>query len=181
MSGKERGVAMCHTYVQVGETTRLRQAQLAEIEVIYRSRIAEFRRVARAILGDAESARDAVQDGFVRAIRDRESFRGEGPLEAWVWRCVINAAHNARRKATASRATGSVAGAEIDRDDAVDHELRSIIHGLPERQRLTLFLRYYADLDYATIAAALDVSAGTVAASLHAAHQTIRQELEARA
>ncbi|MGH8326620.1 MAG: RNA polymerase sigma factor, partial [Steroidobacteraceae bacterium] len=38
---------------------------------------------------------------------------------------------------------------------------------LPERERLALFLRYFADLDYAQIAAVLDVRAGTVGASLN--------------
>jgi DNA-directed RNA polymerase specialized sigma24 family protein len=48
---------------------------------------------------------------------------------------------------------------------------------LPERQRLALFLRYYADLDYEAIADALGVKAGTIAATLHAAHAALRREL----
>jgi DNA-directed RNA polymerase specialized sigma24 family protein len=49
---------------------------------------------------------------------------------------------------------------------------------LPERQRLVLFLRYYADLDYHTIATALEIADGTVAATLNAAHTTLRKQLE---
>ena len=41
-----------------------------------------------------------------------------------------------------------------------------------------LFLRYYADLDYATIADTLGIAAGTVAATLNAAHQALRRQLE---
>lgn len=37
-----------------------------------------------------------------------------------------------------------------------------------------LFLRFYADMDYATIAELLDVSEGTVGASLNAARKTLR-------
>ena len=48
---------------------------------------------------------------------------------------------------------------------------------LPERQRLALFLRYYADLDYKTIAEALGIKPGTVAASLNAAHATLKRAL----
>jgi RNA polymerase sigma factor (sigma-70 family) len=44
-------------------------------------------------------------------------------------------------------------------------------------QRLALFLRYYADLDYAGIAEALDISRGTVSATLHAAHATLQTQL----
>jgi RNA polymerase sigma factor (sigma-70 family) len=49
---------------------------------------------------------------------------------------------------------------------------------LPERQRTVLFLRYYADLDYRAIAAALGIRPGTVAATLSAAHRAIRAQLE---
>ena len=48
---------------------------------------------------------------------------------------------------------------------------------LPERQRLVVFLRYFADLDYREIAEALDVKVGTVSATLHAAHAALRSAL----
>ena len=49
---------------------------------------------------------------------------------------------------------------------------------LPERQRLAVFLRYYADLDYAAIGEALGIRTGTVAATLNAAHVALRARLE---
>ena len=49
---------------------------------------------------------------------------------------------------------------------------------LPERQRLVLFLRYYADLDYASIATTLQISTGTVGATLNAAHASLRRLLQ---
>jgi RNA polymerase sigma factor (sigma-70 family) len=55
--------------------------------------------------------------------------------------------------------------------------LAALVAALPERQRLVLFLRHYADLDYESIATALGVKPGTVAASLHAAHSALRREL----
>src|SRR3954452_17227184 len=76
---------------------RQRDRLLDELENLYRVRGVVFPRVARAITGDRETAAEAVQDGFVNAIRSRASFRGEGPLEAWVWRAVVNAARKAMR------------------------------------------------------------------------------------
>jgi RNA polymerase sigma factor (sigma-70 family) len=55
---------------------------------------------------------------------------------------------------------------------------RTWIASLPERQRLAVYLRYYADLDYRSIAAALDVEVGTVSATLSAAHRKLRNTLE---
>jgi RNA polymerase sigma factor (sigma-70 family) len=59
-----------------------------------------------------------------------------------------------------------------------DPEVRAAVAGLPERQRLAVYLRYYADLDYDAIATALEVKPGTVAATLNAAHARLRGRLE---
>jgi RNA polymerase sigma-70 factor (ECF subfamily) len=56
--------------------------------------------------------------------------------------------------------------------------VRTWIAGLPERQRLAVYLRYYADLDYRAIAAVLEVEVGTVSATLSAAHRALRKNLE---
>jgi DNA-directed RNA polymerase specialized sigma24 family protein len=49
---------------------------------------------------------------------------------------------------------------------------------MPDRQRLVLFFRYYADLDYQAIAATLGITPGTVGATLNAAHAALRRSLE---
>ena len=73
-------------------------ATLEAIEGVYRSRGAAFLRVATAITGDAAAAHDSVQEGFALAIRHRGRYRGDGPLEAWIWRLVVNAARSQRRR-----------------------------------------------------------------------------------
>ena len=55
--------------------------------------------------------------------------------------------------------------------------LRDHVSELPERQRLVLFLRYYADLDYRAIASAVGISVGTVGSTLNAAHAALRDAL----
>ena len=86
---------------------------------------------------------------------------------------------NAARRARGKRAPLAEALAEpAVNGDAPDREVRALVAALPERQRLALFLRYYADLDYRAIAQALDVKPGTVAATLNAAHTTLRTLLE---
>ena len=71
---------------------------LSELELLYRTRLPELRRVAAAIAGDRDAGRDAVQEAFATAIRRRRSHRGSGSLEAWVWAIVVNAARDARRR-----------------------------------------------------------------------------------
>jgi RNA polymerase sigma factor (sigma-70 family) len=160
---------------------RARGAGPGAIEAVYRRRFAAFMRVALAVTGDPETARDAVQEGFARALAHRAAFRGEGPLEAWLWRAVVNCARDARRvrpalplEAAADehlRAPASAGG---------DAAVRAALAALPERQRMALFLRHYADLDYRGIAAVLGVRPGTVGATLSAAHASLRRQMEAR-
>ena len=56
--------------------------------------------------------------------------------------------------------------------------LQRHVAALPERQRLVLFLRYYADLSYREIGEVLNLRTGTVSATLAAAHRTLRGRLE---
>ena len=151
---------------------------LEHIEALYRARFHEFLRVATATTGSVELGRDAVQDAFVTAIRHHRRYRGEGPIEAWLWRVVVTSALKARR--SSNRAPAATAAheerAEPPRDDL--QHVREAVAGLPERQRMVLFLRYYADLDYRTIADVLGVRPGTVAAALNAAHRTLRGRVQ---
>ncbi|MEK6274023.1 MAG: RNA polymerase sigma factor [Actinomycetota bacterium] len=154
-------------------------ADPAQIESIYRTRLADFRRVANAIVGDTDRGADAVQEAFGSALRRRRAFRGEAPLEAWLWRLVVNQARDERR--AAARRPLYAGDVQPSSNGSAPHEhdlLATAITMLPERQRLVVFLRYYADLDYSSIAAALEIKEGTVGAALNAAHDTLRHSLQ---
>src|SRR5258708_5651988 len=106
-----------------------------ELEGLYRGRYRYFLRVATAIVGDEASGHDAVQDGFARALREQRSFRGEGPLEAWVWRTVVNAALAARRRRVARREAAEAVGIAVANGQADESRVRACVAALPERQR----------------------------------------------
>jgi RNA polymerase sigma-70 factor (ECF subfamily) len=151
-------------------------ARVRDLEEVYRLRYRQFLRVATAIAGDEDAGHDAVQEGFASALRHRKDWRGEGPLEAWVWRAVVNAA----KKAGARRPQVLDAGLDIAAPNGAHTDEASVrvwIAALPERQRLVVFLRYYADLDYRSIGDALEIEVGTVSATLASAHATLRKQL----
>ena len=158
---------------------------LVEIENIYRRRGADFFRLALAKTSDLEAARDAVQDGFAQAIRGRRSFRGSGSLEAWVARCVINAAHEVRRAAKQSdvepgdfAATDGGSLVDSTAPHAEGAIVRQAVRQLPPRQRDALYLRFYLGFEYAAIAETLGIEIGTVSATLHAARVSLAQTLQ---
>jgi RNA polymerase sigma-70 factor, ECF subfamily len=151
-----------------------RGAGIGEIEALYRERYRHFVRVAGLIAG-AEQAHDAVQEGFAAAVRARRSYRGDGPMEAWVWRAVVNAAKRQRRADFLAVDPEPAAQNGAAADERV---VRAWIAALPERQRLAVYLRYYADLDYRSIATVLGIEVGTVSATLSAAHENLRKSME---
>ena len=153
-------------------------ASLAQIEAVYRSRFHEYCGVAAAILNDREAGRDAVQEAFAGAVRRRSSFDARGSLEAWLWRAVVNAALSERRRRSrpVPERCPDVAGSP--NGHVPEGDVHDAIARLPERQRLVLFLRYYADLDYRAIADALGIAPGTVGAALHAARSAVQRHLE---
>jgi RNA polymerase sigma factor (sigma-70 family) len=162
------------------------ESSLVQIEAVYRQRGSDFFRLALAKTGDQEQARDAVQEGFARAIRGRDSYRATGSLEAWVARCVINAARDAARAGSRPPTTAddalqdgrrATAGTEPTTGSAAE-VVREAVARLPQRQRDALFLRHYLDFDYAAIAEALGVEVGTVSATLHAARATLANDLQ---
>lgn len=145
------------------------------IEELYRQRYGRFRDGVATITGDRESARDVVQEAFARALRKRRSFRGEGSLEAWVWRIALRTARESLRGSSRASLNGSLPASlnEPDRDPALAEALQS----LPPKRRLIVFLRYFADLSYAQIAEACSVSEGTVGATLAQARAALEKQL----
>lgn len=147
----------------------------AAIERLYRERYTRFRNGVAPVTGGYESARDAVQEGFARALRTSRQYSGRGSLEGWVWRIVLRTALEQRRP-----------GEEVPLDEVDpafveperDYALTEAVQALPPRRRLVVFLRYFADLPYQTIAEVLAIDEGTVGATLAQARQALAEILD---
>jgi DNA-directed RNA polymerase specialized sigma24 family protein len=149
-------------------------ARLADIEALYRADYDRFVAVAVMLCGDPDAGRDAVQEGFARAIRSRSSYRGQGPLAGWVWRIVVNAGRSTARRPRPEALGRLPEPAGAGPTEAPEYAL---LQTLPVRQRTVLFLRYYADMDYRAIAGVLEIEVGTVGSTLNAALTALRREM----
>jgi RNA polymerase sigma factor (sigma-70 family) len=147
----------------------------SRLEDVYRARYIAFCRVVTPMVGDASVAHDVVQEAFVRALRYEATYGG-GSLEAWVWRIVLRGAHSATGDRRWSLSEGSEGSAVMEARDPV---VAAAIRRLPARQRLFVFLRYFADLSYPQIAEVCDVAEGTVASALSVAHRDLAASLRA--
>ena len=149
---------------------------IRSIDSIYRNRAADFFRLALARSSDPELARAAVQEGFARAIRARAGFRGSESLEAWICRCILSATQDSRLH---------VVGRGLHEADDIAWEMETsdsavlaAVRRLPARQRDALFLRFYLDFDYLTIAETLGIEVGTVSTTLQTARKNLTRALE---
>jgi RNA polymerase sigma-70 factor, ECF subfamily len=118
-----------------------------QLEKLYRSHGQRFARLAWAITGDRELAWDALQEGFARALSQHVSYRGHGRPEAWVARIVANAAQDALRRQRREARPFAIEPDGESEAPGDDSMLQAAVAALPERQRLAIFLRYYADFD----------------------------------
>lgn len=148
------------------------------IEELYRNRYASFRSGLAAITGSYETARDVVQEAFAQALRDREQYRGNGSLAAWVWRIAFRVAlanhSNGHRELTLAELVEAAPIPSPERDPTVAEALKR----LPPQRRLIVFLRYFADLSYSELASLCEISEGTVAATLAHARADLLRDLE---
>ncbi|HEX5465137.1 MAG TPA: RNA polymerase sigma factor [Candidatus Limnocylindrales bacterium] len=140
-------------------------------------------RTALGICGEPSLAADVTQEAYVAAYRQRDRFRGQAPAGAWLQRIVVNAALSGLRRRKVRWTEPLEAGRHdraggegADRLDAL--ALRAALEVLPAKQRAAVVLRYYHDLDYATIARILDTSPGNVGALLSRAVQRLRLEFD---
>ena len=146
-----------------------------QIEDVYRLRYEAFVGALAGVCGSIDVAAEVVQEAFAQALARRQQFRGDGPLEAWVWKIAIRKGIEGRsRKVEASLDDAREYGLP---DPAHDLDLDRALRNLPPRRRLFVFLHYVADLSYPLIAEICGVSEGTVAAALAQARASLAEDL----
>ena len=150
--------------------------QTRTIEDVYRRRYQSFRGALAGIVGSYELAHDVVQESFARALKSRADFRGDGPLEAWIWKIALRVAFEMRGQASQVELADAFEP-ELPQPER-DEELAAVLKELSPRRRLVVFLRYVADLDYREIARVCEISEGTVAATLAQAKAALAESLD---
>jgi RNA polymerase sigma factor (sigma-70 family) len=139
-------------------------------------------RYAKWLLGDAEMARDVVQETFLRLCRE-DPARVDGHLAAWLFTVCRNLALDARAKASRSTPLED-AEAPVVYDLDEQHDARQalgrvldVLETLPRNQREVVYLKFQGGLSYKEIAAITALSTSNVGFLLHRAVRTIRSHL----
>jgi RNA polymerase sigma-70 factor (ECF subfamily) len=129
--------------------------------------------VCRRVAGSTRDADDACQEALIKIVRSLPRFDGRSSFGTWAYRIATNASLDELRKRQRRPTLHAVD--DDSRPDAADPRadgfadrfpdrlvLDDALDRLPEDLRIAVVLRDVADLDYAEIAATLDLPIGTV-------------------
>lgn len=149
-------------------------------------------RVAYQFAGNHYDAEDIAQEVFIKVYRSLDRFRQDAQLSSWLYRIVMNACidHRRRQSPAGSAPFGEDAEQKMlntpeetpgPEDRAYAGELgvvlESAVAALPKGQRIVFVMRHHQGLKLCEIADALGLAEGTVKRQLHAAVHRLRQAL----
>jgi RNA polymerase sigma-70 factor (ECF subfamily) len=151
----------------------------AEFERVAMPHLDSLLRFARRLSGDDSSARDLVQDTFLRAWRGFGSLRPESNVRAWLFQILIHAWRDAGRKALRSVLSVPLSRG-MDFPGASDEplEILDALDRLPEDQRTVLILGAVEGFTCREISEILGVPIGTAMSRLSRGRQALREALQ---
>ena len=138
-------------------------------------------------LGDHSIADDVTQQIFLKLFTAVRQFRGDSEFTTWLYRLVVNACIDERRKRRRLLPWGDVE--VIDKSDhrklpeqslargEVAEAVRNAVGELKPKFRLPILLKYIEGLSYDEIAAVMGCSKGTVASRLNRGHGQLAKKL----
>ena len=149
-------------------------------------------RVAYQFAGNHHDAEDIAQEVFIKVYRSLDRFRQDAQLTSWMYRIVMNACidHRRRQRPAIAAPFGEEAEQRMlntpedtpgPEDRAYAGELGQVLESeigrLPNGQRVVFVMRHHQGMKLCEIADALGLAEGTVKRQLHAAVHRLRQAL----
>ena len=164
---------------------RTRAAVREDLETVFRADYARVVAVAARVLGSRDEAEDVAQEVFLSFSRSAVPA-AEAPR--WLSVAAVHTALNVLRSGRRRAAREQVAGDDPVAPDVADAvvvldergRVRAALARLPHKQAAALVLRH-SGLSYADVAAALDLSPGSVGTTVRRAESALRKELNAHA
>jgi RNA polymerase sigma-70 factor (ECF subfamily) len=159
-----------------------RGAVRADLEQVFRAAYPRVVAVAARVLGSRDEAEDVAQEVFLGFGRSSvPAGEAVGWLSVAAAHTALNHLRSGRRRACREEAAGDggavcpdVADAVVTRDER--RRVRAALARLPRRQAVALVLRH-SGLSYAEVAAALELSVGSVGTTVRRAEAALRKEL----
>ena len=149
---------------------------------------AKLSRYARKFLFDTEDAADVIQDVFIKAYENIQSFDATRRFSPWIYRIAHNEFVNALKKRKASRTVFTfdidtlvphLAASDTADSAALDRDVRAALEGhlqnVSPKYREPLILYYLEDMDYKEISDILHIPVSTVGVRLARARHMLKK------
>ena len=128
-----------------------------------------------------EDANDLLQNTFIKAWVNLDTFRGDARLSTWLYRIATNETLNflQRKKDTTglddapSAIVSQLTADEYFDGNETELQLQKAIASLPNKQRAVFHLKYYEEMKYEEMSSILNTSVGALKASYHHAVKKI--------
>ncbi len=163
-----------------------REAVRADLEDVFRAAYPRVVGVAARVLGSRDEAEDVAQEVFLQFARSSvPADAATGWLSVAAAHTALNHLRSGRRRSSREEVVGngdSIAPDVADTIVTIDERrrVRAALGRLPRRQAVALVLRH-SGLSYAEVAAALDLSPGSVGTTVRRAESALRKELNRNA
>ncbi len=156
---------------------------------LYRQYAAAIFRFCRRVLPTREDAEDATTEIFMKVKQKLATYDSSRPFTAWLYKVASNHCWDTlrRRRIRQDLETGDLETLPLEHPDPgqlerlqLEHtgkEVRTGLAKLPDRARMALVLRYYADMSYDEIADTLGVRRAFVGVLLLRARHQLREAL----
>jgi RNA polymerase sigma-70 factor, ECF subfamily len=157
---------------------RAQSGDRAAFDELLRSVDGALLRYIRSITGDRTSAEDVLQDVLVAIVRKVVWLREPSLFRPWAFRIASRAAFRAIRSSMRTESFDAEPSVEFEPPDPVLRaRLGSAVQRLTEATRAVIHLHYFEELSLADVAAALEISPGTVKSRLAYGLARLRKEL----
>jgi RNA polymerase sigma factor (sigma-70 family) len=138
----------------------------------------------RRMVGNHDDTDDILQNTFIKAFKNINSFEERSSLYTWLYRIATNetishqkSAHSRHIVAMSDYTTLPEKTTEDFDNEAVEQKLNKAIQDLPEKQRTVFNMRYFDELSYQEMSDLLATSVGALKASYHIAAKKIEAVL----
>ena len=156
-----------------------------DLEEVFRRDYRRVVGVAARVLGSRDAAEDVAQEVFLSFGRSSvPAGEATGWLSVAAAHTALNVLRSGRRRTSREEATAASPVAPDAAEEALALEerarVRAALARLPRKQAMALVLRH-SGLSYAEVAAALDLSPGSVGTTVRRAESALREELNRHA
>lgn len=162
---------------------------------LYKKHVGKMNAICYRYINSYDDAKDIVQDGFIKVFSSISKYKGEGSLEGWIRRIMVNTALDYLKKKKmfvsideSSAADGDHNGAMASSDDDQEEdslfnagftteELMSAINKLPDQYRVIFNMHCIEHYSHKEIASLLSVKEETSRSRLRRARAALKEHL----